>query len=779
MVNKLKGMWESSQGWTVIEKSGVIPQYEGAQIKLGAMSTGDVAANKTGKIIILDGSTGTEIEKPYEMGNATGVTFTLPDVPDDKASYDVSYKLQYTLKGKLTTRRGNATYKVWPQTIHFDAKYKKGEGDVSGKNDGDLVTAVGFRVLQAGVMKPGGVLDGAGTGDAPVDKGAEASIVMDAPWEIVEPASQAGLGRKRSFQVTSKPWVAQLHSHPTNTTAEAPAKQYVNLDPTKVGAAATDGPVVKIELGPAVLASGLAGQKIHVRATFPKGNAMATYTPEPGLWLGPDVGTAVAKKSGTRHGEADVVYETTVTIPSNGGKALVFVNLGKCGGEKCTVEFGTTEARTDGKLFLESWRKLGLDMWQPTYQTMSTHAVFKPDHTAGLSDAQKTLLQDELKKAFIEFETKTTSFYTPTDVGDAKVQRVRIHDGAWFGQTGKMTVLPGWSPSYSGNEAGYDKIQTDKWTAPDPQVWFTVWADWMASKESAGIALSEELENTTAKEVTIDAPNGIFKYDLHAGDDTPGVEEIAWWATQYKKGADPWKAVDGDFAAAIGDPAKADQLQYANYPAVDTLANVEKYVEFVNWRKAKFKLSADGADSPGAQLEINGTKIKYTLYVKFRASSFSTNACAVAGWVWMSTMGEYKDQGLMATLAHEMGHNMGLAYGPRTTKVRAMALTMSTGLQRSFDTGGRTKEIPGKSFPPVVPEGVYYTGHGHTGGHCATGVSTEDKKKQSFFGASFNDSKKCLMFGSGDMNSATKVPLCPACVEHLRATDLDDISKDW
>jgi len=762
-----------------VEESGILNRVEGTVIKLGAASSGDTTVDKSAKYIITDESVGTPKEVPYVLGTEAGVTYTLPDVPDDKISYKVSYKLVYKRGSREVTVSGRGVYHVWPATISFEAKYKKGEGDVSGKNDDDLVTSLPFKVRQGGEVKDAGTTDAiTGIGMAPVTPGSEAAIVVSPPWQIVDPVDQAGKPRARGvIKVTSKPWVAQLYSHPTTTTAEAPAKQYVNLDPGPPANNAAFGPLVKVEVGPADLSKGLTGQKIFVRATFAATNSTGVYTNETGLWLGVDPGTAVAKKSGTQ-GESDVVIETTVTLASNGGKAAFYVNLGLVGGDKCKIEFGSTDAKTDGALFLQNWRKLWLDMWQPTYTSMTTHVNFKPDHSAGLSDAQKTLMSDELKKAFVEFDTKTVGFYAPADLGNANAQRAHILDGAWFESTGKMTVLPE-------DNTGYEKIETLKWTVKDKKVWFTLWADWMASEDSAGIGFSEVLENTTAKEVEIgtDESPRIFKYDVYSADN-PGVELIRWWATEYQpNGTGPWKPIDNGFVAAVGgDAGLASQLANNNDEPVDTLANCEKFIEFTNWRKAKIKLSTSGASAPGNKVTIGTTKIKYNLYVKFKAFTFGTNASALKGSIWMSTQAGAKDQGLMATLLHEMGHNMGLAYGPKLISVQATAQSMSSGkYKRATDTGGRSNsnEIKGLKFPPVVPDGFYYTGHDHTGGHCATGLDTTLRKKPSFQSAEHGAATKCLMFGSGDMKGTTQIPLCPECVKHLSATDLDSITKAW
>ena len=85
--------------------------------------------------------------------------------------------------------------------------------------------------------------------------------------------------------------------------------------------------------------------------------------------------------------------------------------------------------------------------------------------------------------------------------------------------------------------------------------------------------------------------------------------------------------------------------------------------------------------------------------------------------------------------------------------------------------------MPGIPFPSQVPDGNFYVGRGHTGGHCADGLTMNQKVKSNYQTEHLSGS--CIMFGSGDMNSGTARKFCDVCVGYVKATELEDIAKAW
>jgi len=69
-------------------------------------------------------------------------------------------------------------------------------------------------------------------------------------------------------------------------------------------------------------------------------------------------------------------------------------------------------------------------------------------------------------------------------------------------------------------------------------------------------------------------------------------------------------------------------------------------------------------------------------------------------------------------------------------------------------------------FIGMVPAGqsTHYTGHGHQGSHCSTGLSTVDKTKSTYKGLSGT----CVMFGEGGSGSSRKNNFCNKCDPSVR-----------
>ncbi len=68
-------------------------------------------------------------------------------------------------------------------------------------------------------------------------------------------------------------------------------------------------------------------------------------------------------------------------------------------------------------------------------------------------------------------------------------------------------------------------------------------------------------------------------------------------------------------------------------------------------------------------------------------------------------------------------------------------------------------------------KGHYYTGKGHSGSHCAYGLSDDDKSKTQFDQGAAR--AKCIMFGSSAIEDAGySRSFCPQCSELIRARDL-------
>jgi hypothetical protein len=109
-----------------------------------------------------------------------------------------------------------------------------------------------------------------------------------------------------------------------------------------------------------------------------------------------------------------------------------------------------------------------------------------------------------------------------------------------------------------------------------------------------------------------------------------------------------------------------------------------------------------------------------------------------------------------ATICHELGHSMG----------------------QTVIENGRYKRKPpdGLEYPPVVPAGEVYDGHGHVGSHCAAGLTAAEKGRASY-GALQGT---CIMFGAGgDEEEPARQNYCDTCNKYIRSRNLSDVRSGW
>ncbi len=661
-------------------------------------------------------------------------------------------------------------WNIYPGIIDLDVQPKAGherlKGEMARLRLGGLVREGTMRQrlykqFGAQVGKSQQVrLDSVGLNDGHLE------LKADSPW-VLEVKNGPEIKQKCQVEVHRLPYVAAFHTHTADEgkTQDAPLQQWVNLESDKVDSGAK-GNVFKIMIGADERVNALKGDKFHVRVTFPKEikykdgttvDASPRRDPSPALWFDEEgKKKGKLKAASAKPGKADLVYDYTgdkaIELKEDGELIELFIQMGYAGGTTCKVEIGVTEDVQDDVRWFQAWRELKLDMVQPQKDTVSNYTVFKPDGSGGLTDAQINLVKKQLDKAFIDFSIGDTFTYSAADISNNG--QYNIYDGSHFelASGGKVVLL---------TEAQCTAIESAKRAQTKKRAWFTTWAD-AVQVESAPTQVSEEMDSAAAKEVAVNA--SVFKYDIVKADGTLGISEIAWrveafedsgnWVDIYtQEGVD---AFGGDDAAVqqVEDLAQWRRLQNPDQ------ATVDKYVELVHHRKVKLKLPSSDADDAGNFLQVNGVKLKVTVYVAFASAWFPTNASALQGSIWMGAdQGSWKNEGLMATLLHEMGHNMGQAYG-----------------KHGKDTGGHTgKAVPGVPFEAKVPKGKFYTGHDHTGGHCAEGLSKADRKKASFGGLNGT----CIMFGEGSMSSSTELNYCDTCLGYLRAVHLDDISKSW
>ena len=722
--------------------------------------------------VITDGSKpGGEIRVNADLPSRKDVV--LDDVPDDEAFY--TYKYRISVNG--IKQPGFAEYKVWPAHLDLEFVYEKqGPHDTSGLETGDAAANMQFFVVQGGRQTGPWTTDANGECRVNVDPGLEATILPQSPWSVFEPEDQAGMPRKRKYKVSQAAWTAKIRSHDGLGTAPTAAnvhRQYVNCAQNY---AAHGGPLMQLTLGPDTLADGKKDEIVYVKVSFAATNT-PRIDPLPGVWTTANAATALQPSTGPAQpdGATERVFELEVPLPNDGQAAELYIQMGYAGGDACKIEVGSTPNYGDHTVHAQSWRKLNVAMIHgdstPGAGLVSKYSVLRADQAAGFSNAQLATVQAQFEELFIEFVEARTEFYTAAQLGNAQQQRAMIVDGPYMGKApNEKCVVVGFDE--------LDRLATATRAPSGADTWLCLWFDYLA--DPAGFTLSSGVlhAGSPTEAQALDPHEGLFKYDPVTTD--LSCRQIAWRAVVYDDGM-------GGGTRPITTPSanaafEANRVGLSGWHVTNNppLATIDDFVDYDNWQQVTLK-------APAAHLSDNGVALGIEVAVSFDASEFTCNGCAVGGNLWMATFGgNYADNGLLGVVLHEMGHNMGMAYGLKgigsvQATVQAYNNALAAGgaphMADLFALGGRDadNQIPGMPFPDKAPTGYYYLGHDHVGGHCAHGLSPADRRDASYAGKNGD----CIMFGESDIANNAPRAFCDVCKKYIKATDLRDIMKDW
>jgi hypothetical protein len=808
---------------------------EGTKFKIKIAHTSGQLQSPTGKIHFTMGDghltdlADIDVQIP-RMGDIEQEV-TLPVVKDDAFNYRFSYKINADNKDIVESD----WFYVWPSKIDLTVKYKKGDGDTSKLTDGATVPDFPFSVGETDENKKafdGGPFKTDPTGNRvfSVTSKAEVTIKPKSPWELMEPTDQSGSKRKREIKVRMKPWKAVLKSHNGGKTESAPIKQIVNAPQDYAKA---QGSLVKVEVGPGDLADGLKDQEIKVRVTFPATNCKR-LDPFPALWLKDDKTSAQKPNPDTsKPGEAELKYEAVVKLPADGQAAVFYIQLGVCGGDKCKVEVGVTDAYSDDIVYLVNWRQIGLELLiaDPTIRQKCSSVL--ADTGAALGDDLKNELNRIFDGTFIEFIYPTTgcavllatdikkylkgdgSNFTTENIGkpdELFVARSKfaIHDydtgtSSWK----KITLSDGGDKvflcsSYQSRFIRESKLSTVV-KSKNTMTWLFV--DFVSARSSVQVlgtppswtADMSKIKNfymtsfETAADKEVELPFQVFEKDPIQANGAAGIIDCLWKATDYrKKGAPAWTTI-----GSPTDPGGA-HMNWHHVPFSST-AEQNKWCEIIDSVTVKMKLKKDGPTDPGNLMSLKrqeakvpppGTEeveyeLKVLVQVNFFGVEFNILGGAACGEGSLRTGGgRVTGFGLAQTMAHEIAHNCGQTYAAKMVP----------------EVGGWSNSaIPGIPFPSLFPASSYYVGKGHCGSHCAKALlkiidSASQDEKNAVAAGSFTapspthntsyfskvkQTDQCIMYGSKPEITSDAMDLCDSCKGYLKAADLSDVCKAW
>jgi hypothetical protein len=490
---------------------------------------------------------------------------------------------------------------------------------------------------------------------------------------------------------------------------------------------------------------------IFIKATFSRSSGRTS--PEPTLIAEPGFDLEEIKLSTDKK-------TCTARAKVSADKIAKFkVELGKGGGEECKIQIGTIKDKFTDTLEFQNWRTLKYELWMPANSgagKMTDYTKFKADNSAGLSTTSTDYFKKTLDKVFIKFTSTADNFLAKADIPANGDHNIIDADYVKKDAGNKVLVL----------ELDQAKAILDAKAVngADPRIITMIWCDHLcdpkAWNDSYVVVENNEEINTGDLRVfkkAVVATNGV------AHGDYP-IKSLFWKVSHYKDG--DWKEV-----TAATDPGGA----FKDWSEISDEAGIKAHVEFLKYDTIKFKFPSTTAGFPGKELTMTGGKptaagksLAVTFFLSGAATEMGFNGAALQGTVWMNThSGTVHHVGMGRTVLHELGHNMGMAYGSiRDLSIRGQP---------------DTNEIPGIPFPKPVPVGfVYDDNWGHTGGHCTFGLNTNTRKLPNFAtSADAWNQRKCIMFGAGDMSLSQEFEFCPHCAKQITGQDLSTIRKNW
>lgn len=594
-------------------------------------------------------------------------TYELPNVPDDKAFYMFTWRLEHG-----TGVAGiDEPVRVWPKTCKVKLTFP----------DGKPAKRAPFKLKFSDRHVADYETNDSGEYACTLTRRATFELVPDAANPLLKFKPGKEVGRQREAEVS--PWTAEIYTPEAPT--ESPRKQYVNLvsaDDNEAAGHDGQGEEIFFRVGPRGLKSASTRSVGGISQIYVKLKLADRTKRTAGL-------ATILQASTVERVGAD---EVKATVPLQGdGTARFVLRLGRGGGEKCELKIGVAPDCGDDTRSFINWRKIWIE----------------PASAAGTAVEVDAAIE-ALKPVFVE-AIKTAA----TTIDPAQVRASTI-PGTELGIAKTDVLIIG--------DHNEKKFRNQIARAQPKLTAYALFCDLQIDGGTADTWLARQVSAENADRVTFN-----------------GGGSVAGW--EFK--ATEFAGFDKD------DNLLLPRSLHSGQPAA----------------KAKWK-DDTGAwhDIPAGDVHVRPTadnqpgkvQVRYpaALVNKLATMNCSLNVQIIAvsdtfnGWAPNGTTGvvialrhlktvraaaEYQK-----TVVHEIGHQM-----------------------RQLQSG--------------VPEGLdradhdrYYTGRGHSGGHCAEGIS----------GAVFNGAGKltgradttCVMYGEGA--DERPITFCAKCKPFVLAETL-------
>ncbi len=746
----------------------------------------------------------------------------LDEVKADEKNWELTYSVTCDGEAQDSTE----VYKVWPlklklKAVDDKAKAFKGVQFVVKQAGGGGMSAVGWDEGFARTRPDGTVVHFfKRAGDFSVD---------------VVGAHRITKWNKEAFRDLEAE--VDDRTDPEFETPAQPAdkKQLINLDSASNGADGKGSLVTFTVYSKGPGGSGKGGKtknKIFIEVTFGQEKALANTgpfgskrnNPERALIGALDIKPAQARKE---------KYTGYVELPSDGGNATFQVQLGKAGGDKCTVKIGGTPDCNGGpeRTFI-NWNRLYYVVYAPDFMPL----VDKDVDGKACKDLPANLVsQIKLRgdEAFFEYVLKDSHTFA-----EAAATPGCVKPGAFIGSASPKVYLL--SDHSAPHEPAGAPDKTDRRVMIVKLCDKNLYFEGSASTVSR-TATANPFEETSAR----------YFVKVSGKDGTNAVKSIAWAAdltaaTYFTSPTKTWKdaAAPTTGGAVNGQVVIHEMLQDQRLvltfekPMIGHIKQTLSSTE-----QAKIKPFIDGLLASADTLRAQGNKVKFELIAESgndrrnarftlvkglvdTAFDSSPNRRKISTHFGVDDLGVAKSGNLdpvadvtevdmkkfqvalpgvpgqlvNATVAPADGTHRGkcpikltiryevaksglglcqnrenlvvfVAAAPDcTTDTLLHELAHAMGLVYYAGQTGRYGVIPpGETFPVAVAAGNAYIDHGGSGSHCAH--SCADKSLPSFQGA---NKGTCIMLDWGPSTSPSIATdgFCDECKRYIRATDL-------
>jgi outer membrane protein OmpA-like peptidoglycan-associated protein len=496
-------------------------------------------------------------------------------------------------------------------------------------------------------------------------------------------------------------------------------KQYVNLKADKPDQGPERTLAVAIE-------NGSDGTKVYWKITAGKDNSKRN-DPKPGVKVDAK-GALVEFKNGVAELETEV----------KGGKASLVLACGLAGGDLYLVEAGTVKGKADIWVSVENWRKLYYEILAPDFMPFEERVESDGSKVMDFSSGMRERIRERLGKAFVEYELFKSILFDEAAAPECSVFKSEQLD------------LPAGKKGY---------VLTDHTFKSYPKNF-----DRSQSPRSIGLKLCNR--NYFFEPGSSQLISRILT--LHAN--TFKFKVKNWYGAFFlpKSAADGQDAVKTFKWKALVDPAK-----FPGHPGVSggkarQGALDSACIKLITTSEFEIDLPSGSPTDPGSFAGAAETETHCPIEVEIDFEG-ADEGLGLAGQGAQTgenlvVYNTSSPDSFVDVLLHELGHSMGqTVFSGYYEAPKGLLMPKETGEDDATYAHNGTK-------------GHVYDEKGHSGSHCAYGLSDVDKARASYGGKGGT----CIMFGenSGSGASLATTGFCPQCLDYIKARDLRDLTVE-